>query len=384
MARGVIPFTARSRARRLREFFMELELASVADTARKLQVFWEEVSLAVPTPNARALRVFWEELALAQTQSVAVYAGALAAGAQYGRTDSFANVPANATSFESSIGKSIAIAHFGSSFKNADGNFNYGPTATELSAIRNRGTIPLWSWHPQQSSGGNNPNQPDFKLTALTAGDYDTYIADVATRLKNWGHPLFLRFMHEMNASWYPWGILANGNARADFVPAWRHVRGIFDSVGANNVTWFWCPNANNSAALTSLWPGAAYADWAGFDFYPRNVGGSTFAGWVGPTYNEIIGMVESNIPLMIGEWGVEDTESTTYITNVLSGILSGQYPRIRAHLYYNRDDGSDTDALDNPVGTSAKLTAYKTGIADARFKGAQYATISGKIQPPT
>ena len=52
-----------------------------------------------------------------------------------------------------------------------------------------------------------------------------------------------IRLMHEMNGTWYPWGVNVNGNTPADYVRAWRHVHRIFDRAGARNVSWIWSIN---------------------------------------------------------------------------------------------------------------------------------------------
>src|SRR5262249_59939423 len=110
-----------------------------------------------------------------------------------------------------------------------------------VTRTRNPGPIPYFHWSPPSSPV--TKNEPDFQPKDVTAGTYDSYITSFATAAKNWGHPFFLDFNAEMNGSWSPWGVLANGNTGADFVPAWRHVHDIFSKVGASNVSWVWCPN---------------------------------------------------------------------------------------------------------------------------------------------
>ena len=59
-----------------------------------------------------------------------------------------------------------------------------------------------------------------------------------AIRRQRW--PVVLRFAHEMNGHWYPWG--AHRTDPADFVAAWRHIHDVFRTVGATNVIWTWTP----------------------------------------------------------------------------------------------------------------------------------------------
>jgi beta-mannanase len=90
-------------------------------------------------------------------------------------------------------------------------------------------------------------NQADFRLATIASGKHDSTIRQWATGAKAWGHPLFLRFDHEMNGNWqFPWAEQLNGNKPGDYVKAWRHVHDVFAaSVGATNITCVWCPNVS-------------------------------------------------------------------------------------------------------------------------------------------
>ena len=54
---------------------------------------------------------------------------------------------------------------------------------------------------------------------------------------------------------------------------AWKHIVDIFRSVGANNVSYVWCPNFIYPSTTTwptyaSLYPGDSYVDWTCLDGY--------------------------------------------------------------------------------------------------------------------
>ena len=122
-----------------------------------------------------------------------------------------------------------------------------------------------------------------------------------------WGHPLFVRFAHEMNGNWYPWSEGVNGNRQGDFVRAWRHVHDIVVRAGARNVSWIWSVNRDytGSTPLAGLYPGDAYVDWDGVDVYNGGTavamgGWLTFSQMFDPTYKEI--HTFSAKPLLINE----------------------------------------------------------------------------------
>jgi Glycosyl hydrolase family 26 len=135
--------------------------------------------------------------------------------------------------------------------------------------------------------------QPWGGLAAVTAG----VAGDLATRLAGFGAdgvPTIVRFAHEMNGSWYPWGQDA-----VAYVAAFRLVA---DAVHASAPTaaMLWAPNqgdgypyaggqyqakpgtpaikpldTNGDGRVDSAddpyapyWPGAAYVDWVGMSLY--------------------------------------------------------------------------------------------------------------------
>ena len=48
--------------------------------------------------------------------------------------------------------------------------------------------------------------KPQFALAKITGGDFDGYFSKFATDVKAFGAPSAIRFAHEMNGGWYPWG----------------------------------------------------------------------------------------------------------------------------------------------------------------------------------
>ena len=105
--------------------------------------------------------------------------------------------------FEAHAGKGASIVHYGQFWKSGGAMQPFYPG--DHQRIRDHGAIPLLDWNPWDAGAGGSPSQPDFALGRIIAGDYDAYITEWATGARNWGHPFFLRFAHEMNGDWYPW-----------------------------------------------------------------------------------------------------------------------------------------------------------------------------------
>jgi beta-mannanase len=145
------------------------------------------------------------------------------------------------TNFVSDAQKDVSIINmFNSWTSGTSTNGTVSFPATAMDFIRGHGSIPLFSWQPQNSSLGTTQS---FTLANIMNGVYDPYITNWATAARNWGHPFFLRLAHEMNGNWYPWCAGVNGNTASQYVKMWRHVHDLFTGVGATNVTWVWCVN---------------------------------------------------------------------------------------------------------------------------------------------
>jgi beta-mannanase len=181
-----------------------------------------------------------------------------------------------------------------------------------------------------------------------------------------------VRFGHEMNGTWYPWSEARNGNRSGEFAAAWRHVRAIFESVGARNVAWVWSPNAvyPGSLRLEGLYPGNDQVDWVAIDGYNwgtnplrRNVWQS-FADLFGPTY-AALGTIAPTKPVMIAETGSTEHGGSKagWIADAVGVQVPRRFPRIRAFLWFNvNDEGFDWVVETSSAATAAFARAISSG----------------------
>jgi mannan endo-1,4-beta-mannosidase len=106
------------------------------------------------------------------------------------------------------------------------------------------------------------------RLSKIAAGKQDFYLKDFANEVRAFRHPVIISFAHEMNGSWYPWGM---GRAKPrEFRRAWRHVVKVFRHYKADNVTWLWAIHSigANLTTMHHYWPGKKYVNWVGLDGY--------------------------------------------------------------------------------------------------------------------
>lgn len=144
--------------------------------------------------------------------------------------------------------------------------------------ISKNGSIPLITWEPWKPAGGYDRSekvvdQKEYHLKNIIDGKFDNYISKYAQDIKSYKRPVMIRFAHEMNGNWYPWGSAFNKSE--EYVLAFRHVHEIFDKTGATNVTWVWSPNeayfeekVPNSDNIELFYPGDDYVDWVGFSTF--------------------------------------------------------------------------------------------------------------------
>jgi len=294
--------------------------------------------------------------------------------------------------FEELTRKPLSLVQFFQPFADCGSSpcsFYDFPTSP-MESIRQHGAIPVLSWSSQ--SIPSSLNEPEFQLSDVIEGRYDSFISKFAGEAARWGHPFFLRFDWEMNGNWFPWSEGVNGNNPGEFVTAWRHVHDLFAAAGAGNVSWVWCPNVDpgqSLQSLSSLYPGDAYVDWTGLDGYNWGPDASSPREWksfdqlFSSTYDEIVEGVGSSKPMMIGEVGSSEHggSKASWIEDMFAQVPA-DYPQIRALLWFDKFD----DNMDWPIETSGSAAAaFADGVQRPSYVGNSYADLaSGTIEPPT
>ena len=94
-------------------------------------------------------------------------------------------------------------------------------------------------------------------------------VADFLLRMQRRGIPVLFRPLHEHNGDWFWWGV--KGTDGADYTALWQYtVHYLRDVRGVHNALYVYAPNAPFSSAEDYLdrYPGDAYVDVFGFDFY--------------------------------------------------------------------------------------------------------------------
>lgn len=130
-------------------------------------------------------------------------------------------------------------------------------------------------------------NGPDPTMADIAKGVYDSALTSIGNAIKAGGNDVWVTFAHEMNGTWYPWGIQAV--KPADWVTTWKHVCDVIRAAAGGRAKMVWCPNNNDVGPVTPYWPGDNYADIVGFDSYlNQDNDAQTYATWTAKTVAEI------------------------------------------------------------------------------------------------
>lgn len=238
-----------------------------------------------------------------------------------------------------------------------------------LQAAENGSTIQL-AWLPWDSGAPDLVNQPAYKLTNITNGNFDADIHRWATQIKDFGYPVLFRPMGEMNGNWTSWscgnavaGVApVNGNSPADYVAAYRHVHDIFVTDGVTNVEWVWAPNRDGAAngaqgtdvaqyTFNTYYPGDSYVDYIGIDGY--NWGNEfSWSNWqdlsqiFGPSYDVFVHSTVNSLPkpkIMIAEMSSTEngapagTSKASWMTAAYSSWFPYRFPEVENVTWFNQ-----------------------------------------------
>jgi beta-mannanase len=232
----------------------------------------------------------------------------------------------------------------------------------ELKPVWRRGAIPMITWEPWSWGGRHR-----FPLRAIAAGRFDGYVRRSARAAARWDRPLLVRFAHEMNGNWYPWGRV-RGNTAGLYKRAWRHVVRIFRRAGASKAMWVWSPNVDNHGKypFRGLYPGDAWVDWVGLDGFNWGKQGewTSFRQVFGRSYGLLTRI--SRRPVIVAETGSAQRggSKAAWVSRALRREIP-RLRRIRAVVWFDeRFNGIDT-RVDS---SGSALRAFRGGARSSRY----------------
>lgn len=82
----------------------------------------------------------------------------------------------------------------------------------------------------------------DASPAAIANGVHDGDIRRLAGEIRQYGKPVLLTILPNVDRNWSVSSAVANGGIPADSARAWAHVHALFHEAGATNVSWVWAP----------------------------------------------------------------------------------------------------------------------------------------------
>ena len=208
-----------------------------------------------------------------------------------------------------------------------------------------------------------------YNARRINEGEADSFIRHFAKSVKEYGHEIWLRPLHEANGDWYDWGVgkQGAGNTDENVAEAFRHIVRIFREESVGNVKWVWTTNSSNvgeNTTFTGTYPGDDFVDYISIDGY--NWGDKkcwsrwkSFSEVFRKSYNALAGIDK---PIFIAETSCTESggNKAEWIADMFK-VLPVEFPRIFAIMWFNQSKSFEADwALDT---SSAAVDAWKAGL---------------------
>jgi beta-mannanase len=248
-----------------------------------------------------------------------------------------------------------------------------------VQGLKTRGITPQIYWEPIDPA--NPYDCAHWSLANIINGDHDAYIRQWAKDAKASNTTIILRFAHEMNGYWYPWGTGNGGgichNTTAQFRAAWIHVWKIFRGTGgegATNVKFEY--SIINTKQVAADYPGGKYVDYLGFTAldWAKKRKWDTLQRRMGPAIKALQALSTTK-PIIASEIAAgynpncSICDKVDFFTTGYPAVYN-KWPQLVAIVYFDYDMRSvdqDDWRLNSPP---EALDAYKAIVADTRFQG--------------
>jgi beta-mannanase len=274
---------------------------------------------------------------------------------------------------------------------------------SEAKALWSQGVVPHYTWEPWDAALGVS-DSGQIHLQDIINGRWDTYIKARGAEFAAVGSPIMVRWGHEFNGNWYPWGIANNNSDPSLYVQAYRRVHDLVKAAGATNVQWIWSFNNGSSPDAgyndpAASYPGDAYVDWVGIDGYNWGYGPSwdtTGNHWVSFTsaFDSSYAKARSiapKRPVTVAEYASSEDggDKAQWINDMNTALKSGRYPDLKMLVYFDQDKEEKWSA----TSSAAVLTAFTSWLKSSYMNGTgtelaqvagQYAGTTPTVTPTT
>jgi hypothetical protein len=215
------------------------------------------------------------------------------------------------------------------------------------------------SWMPDKGKDG--PAGKKYSLHAISTGTFDAGLKALGLQLATLRKRAIVRPMPEPNTPWYAWSGSVSGNSPAEYVKAWKHVRGVLRKADPK-VELLWAPYARSvpdtpQNTISSYFPGTSQVDLVGAS--AANFGAAKGLAWSTPSqlfttaYTTIEALAKK--PFWIAETGstARGGDQRSWIQSL--GTLRTSMPRLTGVVWFDiKDPSGDFRLRATPAATSA------------------------------
>lgn len=235
----------------------------------------------------------------------------------------------------------------------------------EFDAIVTAGSTPLLTVEPWLA--GQGPNQPEYALQRIAAGDFDRELRRWGAELTAWGRPVLFRFAPKMNTAAYPWSLGVNGNTARDYRGAWSRMRTVVGTEGTGNIRFVWAPAVltTETKPFAEAYPDANEVNYVALDGY--NWGDADGHRWTPAadlfgTSLAVLRELDGDHPMLITEVACATAPQLGLKANWIRDFftLIDNEPRLEAFLWYQADTQRDWRFNS----TSASIDAFRSSLA--------------------
>ncbi len=266
------------------------------------------------------------------------------------------STPAEVSALEAKIGRQLDVVNHFYTYNQLVG------TTGEVQDLA-AGRIPMITWGATTTQSINN-------------GSQDAYIRQQATRIRNLGGTVFLRYFHEPEGDYRA----AMVQSAAAYITAWKRAQRLFREAGATNVVWVWCTTAYSFRVSTtrppqSFYPGDAFVDWIGADGYNFAPGkpGAQWNSFTTVFSRWYTWAAQRPKPLMAAEYGVMEDPSQPNRKagwyNDMRSAVQTTFPLLQAVIAWSTVNIKEGNTYNWNVDSSpASLSAWRAMANDPYF----------------
>jgi len=250
--------------------------------------------------------------------------------------------------YERTVGQKVAWVYFSHNW------FNGREFPVETAEwIRERGAIPFIRLM-LRSSTEEWAREPLYTLQAIIDGQFDEDLRRWGRRARRFGSPLLVEYGTECNGDWFPWNGRWHGGGRTKgfgdpdkpdgperFVAAFRHLVQTIRGAGADNITWVFHLDVNDSPDVKwnrfeQYYPGDDVVDWIGVSAYgpltPMRTECDSFREMMDRTSRRLDRLAPGK-PVVVVEFGCTAgspaAKPDEWAEAAFSALFSNRWPRI-------------------------------------------------------